>query len=94
MQTLFNSDYTLYSGSVVNNPHGHGIHGFVGAFPPTTFHHEVLGTPHPPFVSADTVVRNYYGKNVYDKVRARGKLCAPQACLQPTRVGGWAPCSW
>jgi hypothetical protein len=30
-QTLFNKDYTFYSGSVVNNPHSYGIHQFAGA---------------------------------------------------------------
>ena len=30
-QTLFNKDYTFYSGSVVNNPHSYGVHKFAGA---------------------------------------------------------------
>ena len=29
-QTLFNKDYTFYSGSVVNNPHSYGVHRFAG----------------------------------------------------------------
>ena len=29
-QQLTNKDYTFYSASVVNNPHGYGIHAFAG----------------------------------------------------------------
>jgi hypothetical protein len=68
-QTLFNKDYTLFSGSVVNNPHGFGIHSFAGAYPPTTYHWSGLGSVHPPLVDDDLnyIVDTYYGKNVYDQ---------------------------
>ena len=57
MQTLFNKDYTFYSGSVVNNPHGYGIHAFAGAYPPATFHFKQFGPADPPFAEADNVVK-------------------------------------
>ena len=68
-QTLFNKDYTFYSGSVVNNPHGYGIHMFAGANPPTTYHwREKRERAHPPFVNESHIPTIYYGKNVYDQV--------------------------
>ncbi len=80
LQTLFNKDYLFYSGSVVNNPHGYGIHMFAGANPPTTFHwRERRERAHPPFVNASEVVNIYYGKNVYDQVRSSQ---SPMPCVQ------------
>ena len=67
-QTLTNDDYTLYSGAVVNNPHGFALHAFVGAYPQTTYHwRDVLGGDYrslPP----QRVVSLYYGNNLYDDV--------------------------
>lgn len=71
-QILFNKDYLFYSGAVVNNPHGYAVHAFVGALPPSTYHWRDLGKQHPPFVNVSTVVDLYYGKNIYDQVRATG----------------------
>ena len=66
-QTLFNKDYTFFSGSVVNNPHGFGIHQFAGAVPQTMFHwRDQPVHAHPPFVNASHIPRLYYGKTIYD----------------------------
>jgi hypothetical protein len=53
------------SGSVINNPHGYGVHGFAGAYPPTTYHWRRLGPANPPLVNASAAVKQYYGSNVY-----------------------------
>ena len=50
-QSLTNNDYTLFTGSVVNNPHGYGVHRFAGAYPPSTYHWEALGEATVPFVN-------------------------------------------
>ena len=92
-QTLFNSDYLFYSGSVVNNPHGYAIHAFNGAYPPTTYHWKALGQAHPPFVNESTVVEQYYGKNIYDQVcwrvqtRVSGTQITVCALIAPTPTG-------
>jgi hypothetical protein len=38
LQVMTNKEYTFYTGSVVNNPHGYAVHHFAGAYAPTTFH--------------------------------------------------------
>jgi hypothetical protein len=43
-QALFHGDqYTFFSGSVVNNPHGLAVHRFAGAYPPSSYHFQHLG---------------------------------------------------
>ena len=64
MQTLFNKDYTFFSGSVVNNPHSYGVHRFAGAYPPSTYHWRTLGGATVPFVNHTRAMEYYYGKNV------------------------------
>ena len=63
-QTLFNKDYTFFSGSVVNNPHSYGVHRFAGAYPPSTYHWRSLGRPTVPFVNHSRALEYYYGNNV------------------------------
>lgn len=60
-QVLTNQDYTLYSGSVVNNPHGYGLHHFVGAFAPTTFHFRTTNQfNEPPVFNASLAEKLYW----------------------------------
>jgi hypothetical protein len=66
-QTLFNSDYTFFSGSVVNNPHSFAVHRFAGAYPPSTFHWKHLGAARVPFVNHSHALAHYYGSNHYDR---------------------------
>ena len=66
LQVLTNPEYTLYSGSVANNPHGIALHRFVGAYPATSYHWRTLGSSSPPFYNASDAASIYYGKNVYD----------------------------
>jgi hypothetical protein len=62
-QTLFNPDYTFYSGSVVNNPHSYGVHRFAGAYPPSTYHWPKLGSAEFRTSHKDAATM-YYGKNL------------------------------
>ena len=63
-QTLFNKEYTFFSGSVVNNPHSYGVHRFAGAYPPSTYHWRSLGRATVPFVNHSRALEYYYGNNV------------------------------
>ena len=65
-QTLTNRDYTFFSGSVVNNPHGYGVHYFAGAYPPSTYHWRHLGPPDFPDNVSDRVTGIYYGATLHD----------------------------
>jgi hypothetical protein len=69
-QTLFNDDYTFYSGSVVNNPHSYGVHKFAGALPPMTYHWPRLGTPSLRTKHPDAMT-DYYGKTLHDAVGSK-----------------------
>ncbi len=75
-QTLFNRDYTFYSGSVVNNPHSYGVHRFAGAYPPSTYHWRHLGGPTVPFVNHSRALEYYYGNNVVRVVCTRVESAA------------------
>ncbi len=62
-QTLFNKDYTFYSGAVVNNPHSYGVHRFAGAYPPSTYHWANLGSGELKTSHRDAATM-YFGKNL------------------------------
>jgi hypothetical protein len=66
-QTLFNSNYTFFSGSVVNNPHSVAVHQFAGAYPLQSYHWKSLGSTAFPLASPRGASRIYYGKNLNDR---------------------------
>ena len=61
LQVLTNPDYTFFTGSVVNNPHGYAVHQFVGAYPPTTFHfRDTRQANEPPVFNTSRAVKLYW----------------------------------
>ncbi|MDR3740274.1 MAG: hypothetical protein P4L40_14765 [Terracidiphilus sp.] len=66
LAVLTNSDYSFYSGSVVNNPHSFAVHKFVGAMPVHSYHWKDMAPAAPPYVPPSSAGAVYYGKNMYD----------------------------
>lgn len=70
-QVLFNEEYSLFSGSVVNNPHSYAVHKMVGAMPPVLYHWRDASPSQPPFVPRNGSGLFYYGKNMFDSAGSR-----------------------
>ncbi len=81
-QTLFNKDYTFFSGAVVNNPHSYGVHRFAGAYPPSTYHWANLGSGELKTSHRDAATM-YFGKNLV-------RVCLGCAIQFMT---GWGACA-
>jgi len=67
LEMMDNEDYVFYSGSIVNNPTTIGLHKFVGAYPPLSYHWPTLGRTTYPFVEKKDTFETYFGKNLADQ---------------------------